>query len=190
MSETRPPSRPPAGGAIKPTTRGVGVSDEWLREVRPHVIGLAKRFLWNAHDAEEVAQEALTLIWQRVGRLRDVGKRNAWLYRTTINLSIGRLRRRQAQPVGAREPEAADSHVGREQELDEMATRVREVVSRLPDREQTAIVLRDMEGLSYDEIAGIMRTRRGTARVFVHRARKKVRDELLRRWPDTFGPDR
>lgn len=173
---------------MEPTTRGIG--DEWIREVRPHVIGLARRFLWNAHDAEEIAQEALALVWQRISRLRDAGKRNAWLFRTTINLSIGRLRRRQAQAVGSPDAEAEDPPVGREQELDEMAARIREVVSRLPDREQTAIVLRDMEGLSYDEIAGIMRTRRGTARVLVHRAREKVRDELLRRWPDTFGADR
>ena len=72
-------------------------------------------------------------------------------------------------------------------EVDELAQRIRQAIRELPDRPQAAIVLRDIEGLSYDQMAVILETSAPTARVLVHRVRETVRQMLLTRWPDTFG---
>ena len=165
--------------------------DAWLEEMRPRLVRLAQRFLGSAHDADEAAQEALLLAWRRARDIRDATKRNAWLYRTTVNVSMNHLRAarslRRARANLAADRDAAASEPECRSDLRE---RVRLAVAELPERQQAALVLRELEGLEYERIAAILETRPAAARVLVHRARESVRQILLRRWPDSFGPDR
>jgi len=151
VTDTRQPSRPPAGGNDEPTLGGTGITETWLGQMRPKMVTLARRFLWNTDDAEEVAQEALALIWRRAHQLRKAGTQEAWLYRTAINLSISRLRHKQIRARIVPMAEPPDRvNVSRQQETDELAEKVRRVIAELPDRQKTAIVLRDMQGMTYD----------------------------------------
>ena len=68
--------------------------------------------------------------------------------------------------------------------------RVRSVMVQLPERQHAALVLREVEGLAYEQIAAILQARPAAVRLLVHRARESVRQMLLRQWPDSFGPDR
>jgi RNA polymerase sigma-70 factor (ECF subfamily) len=72
--------------------------------------------------------------------------------------------------------------------MDELMQRVRMAMRELPDRQQAAIILRDLEGLAYERIAEVLEVSPAAARLLVHRAREAVRQILLRRWPDSFGP--
>jgi len=163
----------------------------WLDAMRPRLIRLAMRLVWNAHDAEEIAQEALAVAWQRIGRLKDPAKRNAWLYSITVNLSLNHVRRPKSEPLP---PVAGIADSRRQSESasasDELMRRVREATKQLPDNQQAALVLRDMEGLPYEAIATILQKRPAAARLLVHRAREGIRTTLLKRWPECFGPDK
>lgn len=171
-----------AGSAARPV-------EGWLEQMRPRLVRLATRLLWCSHDAEEAVQEALILAWQRINRLCEPGKRNAWLYRTTINLCMNRRRLRKPTAPLAADTMAADA-VANRRETAELMSRVRVAMSQLPARQHAALVLREMEGLNYDQVAVILKTRPANARVLVHRARESVRQTLLRQWPDSFGPER
>jgi RNA polymerase sigma-70 factor (ECF subfamily) len=159
--------------------------------LRPRLVGLAYRYLWNADDAEEIVQDALVLAWREAERT-PAGQehRDAWLYRATINLSLNRLRRMQAGPLPAGEMAGGAARPDAREEADELMVRVRIAIRELPDRQQTAILLRDVEGLSYEQAAAILEASPTATRVLVHRARETVRRILLARWPDSFGPER
>lgn len=167
-----------------------GSLEAWILSVRPRLIALARRFLWNGHDAEEVAQEALMLAWKHLDRLHDVGTHNAWAYRTTINLCLSRLRRKRSQAMPALELAASEVDPAAAGEVSEMAARVRSAIQELPELLRVAMVLRDLEGLDYEQMAAVLEVRPATLRLRVHRARENVRETLIRRWPDTFGTNR
>jgi RNA polymerase sigma-70 factor (ECF subfamily) len=155
--------------------------------MRPSLVRLAYRYLWNAHDAEEIVQDAIALAWREAGQETTAAEHgDAWLYRVTINLAINRLRRIQAGPMPPGDIAAAPAPDS-QQESDELMQRVRLAIRELPDRQQAAIVLRDIEGLPYDRAAAVLEVSPVAARVLVHRAREAVRQILLTRWPDTFG---
>lgn len=156
--------------------------------MRPRLLRLAYRLLWNAHDAEEIAQEALATAWRRVSQLNDPGKRNTWLYRVVINLSRNRLRRQGPRFVPMETSAEPDPYPASGRlEHDELMERVRCALVDLPARQRAALTLRDMEQLEYTQIAAILGTRESVARILVHRARAGVRRILLQRWPESFG---
>jgi len=190
VTQSEIPDRPtaatplPLGGEALSHAPDLG---PWLAKMRPRLFRLAYRMLWNSHDAEEIAQDSLATALDRVGQLRDPGKRNTWIYRVAINLSKHRLRSRRrrfvrVEPTSASAPERTGCRI----EHDELMERVRQAMANLPTRQRTAVVLRDMEQLGYDQIAAIMRTRPSAARILVHRGREGVRRILLKRWPESF----
>ena len=185
------PTVPGGGRAADQPAEGEDRSASWVGEIRPRLVRLARRLLWNVDDAEEIAQEALALAWQRMRGLRDAKKRNAWLYRTTIHLSLNRRRKRRPSHLAAAEgiPGSSGEPIT-DMQTDETRDRLRQAMARLPDRQRAAVVLRELEGLGYDQIAAILKARPATVRVLVHRGREAMRETLLRRWPETFGPDR
>jgi RNA polymerase sigma-70 factor, ECF subfamily len=182
---TSPPAVRPQGG------EDLGAPLEpWLEAMRPRLVRLARQFVSGLADAEEVTQEALTLAWQRVGGLKDVGRRNAWIYRVTINLSLNKRRRRSDRRL--KDQEVVDFETGPEArgspaERGELVERLRVVMQELPDRQRAALVLREIEGLDYEAIATILEMRAAGVRVLVHRGREAMRRKLIERWPDTFG---
>jgi len=160
----------------------------WAESHRPVLVRLAYRYLWNVHDAEEIVQDAMTLAWREAGQVSDLKHRDAWLYRATINLAMNRLRRLKAGPLPPEEAIVAPPAAESQAEMDELMQRVRMAMRELPDRQQAAIILRDLEGLAYERIAEVLEVSPAAARLLVHRAREAVRQILLRRWPDSFGP--
>ena len=161
--------------------------ERWVETLRPALIRLAYRYLWNAHDAEEIVQDAIALAWREAATAAPGTEHgDAWLYRVVVNLSLNRLRRLKTEPLPPGEIKAASAEDS-PAEVSELMQRVRLAIRELPDRQQAAIVLRDIEGLSYERLAVILETRAATARVLVHRAREAVRQILLSRWPDTFA---
>lgn len=162
-----------------------------LHERRVH--GIAWRLLGRVEDAQDAAQEVFLRLYRSLARI-DAGRPLApWLYRVTVNVcrDLGRKRRRRRSTSleELREDtglEPADPLTGPERraEVADETRRMLEILDGLPEKERTALVLRDLEGLSTAEVAEILGSSPVTVRTQISRARLKLhrsRRELHRR---------
>jgi RNA polymerase sigma-70 factor (ECF subfamily) len=136
------------------------------------VLRTAYRLLGRLEDAQDAAQEVFLRLFRHLDRIDADPK--AWLYRVTVNVCNDHFRRRKI--VVELNPEHADPAPDAERVLTlvERKRLVMEGLAILADRERTAIVLRDIEGLSTAEVAGILGVEEVTVRSQIFSARGKL----------------
>jgi len=154
---------------------------ELLARYRRSALTLAYQMLGNAEDAEDVAQEAFVRVFQAIPRFRQEAAFSTWLYRIVTNLCLGRQRRRRpvVELETVAEPSSAES-ASRQVTADLVA---RQVLAELSPALRAVLVLREQEGLSYQEIAVALNVPMGTVRSRLSKARIAFRDrwnELVR----------
>jgi len=141
---------------------------------------LAGRFLDDADEVADIVQEALASAFTHLERYDASRPFWPWLARMVVNGSIDRLRSarvRLQRPNGTLDVRAADSRRPDETAAaEEERQRVRQVLATLPERYRTLLVLREMEGMSAEEIARILRRPAATIRWRLFRARRLFRD--------------
>jgi RNA polymerase sigma-70 factor, ECF subfamily len=135
-------------------------------------------------DAEDVTQDAFLRAFHRLRRFRGDATFRAWLLQITHNAAVDHLHRRRSEPVeDGQEREAPVREVDRmpaeRLEQRERARRLEGKLRALSPEHRAVLVLRDIEGFSYDEIARITAAPLGTVKVRLHRARRDL-IELLR----------
>jgi RNA polymerase sigma-70 factor (ECF subfamily) len=139
------------------------------------------RIVRNPSDAQDLTQEAFIKAWRRRGQLRDGQKADAWLSSIARNTAYDHLRR---QPPTVPEDEQQDrSHDETPEQLllrKEDRGRLSAGLRSLTYREQTALVLRDVEGVEAGEVARIMGCSKATVRCHIANARQKFRRYLNR----------
>ena len=161
--------------------------DQLMRLHEKQVLSTALRILGSMEDAQDAAQETFLRLYKSLNRLPDILEIKSWLYRVTVNVCRDslrkRLRHRTEQLSGpdpisiAPDPELAWMNQERGR-LVEMA------LTTLPEKERAAVVLRDVEGLSTREVAGILGSSEVTVRSQICVARgklKKFTDRYLRK---------
>jgi RNA polymerase sigma-70 factor (ECF subfamily) len=162
------------------------------------VYNLCFRMLGSQQAAEDVTQETFISAYKNVHTMRGPSLKS-WLLRIASNASIDELRRRQRHPqVSIDAPrddgendvvfELQDSAPGPEQETLSLELRraLEFELGRLPDDQRLAVVLCDIEGLSYEEIASVMGSSVGTVKSRISRGRARLR-EALQAQPELFG---
>lgn len=149
------------------------------------VMAMTWRMLGNEADARDASQEVFLRVYKYLGRFRRDQDFFAWLYGITVNVCRDFLKKRQSHSsrfVSFGEDagvayEVADEHADAEQVL--VQTQQHELIGKamgtLPFKERASIVLRDVEGLSTDEVARIMKSSATTVRSQISSARKKIR---------------
>lgn len=148
------------------------------------LLRLAYRFCWNHADAEDAVQNALLLATRKEHQLADRGKLWPWVRSIVVTQCRELLRR------GARRGEVESSYEPPpKHEMDplarsELSGMVKELIKALPERQQTALVLRHLEDMSYAEIAEMMGVAESTARVQVRDAREALRAAIAEKSPD------
>jgi RNA polymerase sigma-70 factor (ECF subfamily) len=155
-----------------------------VRDEKDRVYSYASRMLRHPADAQDVAQEALVKLWQHRSRVEDEGAR-FWLRRTAHNLCIDRIRRRRTRPevdTELQENITADSRGGPERlaESSELGRLIETALGALQPRDRAVLILREVQGLPYAEIAGILEVPLGTLKARLHRAREQLRAKLVR----------
>lgn len=156
---------------------GVGAGEPVeIDAIRRRLIGLAVKLVWNRDDAEEIVQEG----W-RIALERGVGPGEArfgpWMHRTVSNLCLSHRRKRRMAALPDDLGGGAES--GGRAERGERLERLRLALERLPEQQRLAIVLRTMESMDYEAIAGIMELSEEAVRTHVHLARRRLA-ELMR----------
>jgi RNA polymerase sigma-70 factor, ECF subfamily len=159
--------------------------DELVRRTYVDTYTLAVRLTANEEDARDVVQEAYLRAWKGIKRFRGDAQFSTWLYRITANAAytlVQKRRRRRTEPletvdepvevaVGAQPEAAAESALLLEQ--------LSAAVAELPPKLRAIVVLKDVYGLSHEDIAEELGISIAAAKVRLHRARKKLRDRLF-----------
>jgi RNA polymerase sigma factor (sigma-70 family) len=163
--------------------------DEIVREHSARVYRLAYRLTGNQHDAEDLTQEVFVRVFRSLSNYTP-GTFEGWLHRITTNLFLDMVRRRQrirfegladdaAERLRGREPSPAQVYEDRHFDDD-----IQTALDALAPEYRAAVVLCDIEGLSYEEIAATLGVKMGTVRSRIHRGRAQLRDALAHRAPE------
>lgn len=164
-------------------------SDAFSTAVACHqrrVFTFASYLLGSRAEAEDVTQEVLLRYWRQQARVPE-SRTGSWLLRVTRNACIDRVRaarsRMRLVACGC-DPAVMESVActgpGPEMRArgGELRDRLAGALTRLPEPQRSAVVLREVQGLSYQEIAEVLGKPLSTIRVAIHRGRKRLRDEL------------
>ena len=164
---------------------------ELVERYQRKILSVAMGMVHNRDDALELAQETFVKAYENLDRFKGESSFYTWLYRIVVNLGIDFRRRDKRhgtvsladRPGGGEDLEAAlpdqrlsdPYHQTRSRELGE---RVRQAINELTPDHKAVILLREVEGLSYDDISSVMQCSKGTVMSRLHYARKKLQDKL------------
>jgi len=171
----------PCDNLVELAKGGNAVAFEQLISIhQDRVYALAYRILGNPEDAADIQQETFIRAWQSLRRFRQEASFTTWLHRITVNLCLSMKRRKDYAP---HEPWDEDLHSSQSgavacRERTEEVIALRTVLAAMPDHHRVLIVLRDMEGRSYDEIAGILGCSVESVRSRLCRARSLLRERM------------
>jgi RNA polymerase sigma factor (sigma-70 family) len=163
----------------------------WEEIVRQHsarVFRLAYRLTGNKHDAEDLTQDVFIRVFRSLSSYSP-GTFEGWLHRITTNLFLDGARRRQRIRFDALSDESAERLHSREpnpaQTVDDRSLNadVQAALNALAPEYRAAVVLCDIEGLTYEEIAATLGVKLGTIRSRIHRGRAQLRESLEHRRP-------
>ncbi|MGE5240050.1 MAG: RNA polymerase sigma factor RpoE [Bacteroidota bacterium] len=164
--------------------------DLLVRKYQHKVAKLVSRYVRDRREVEDVTQEALIKAYRAIGGFRGESAFYTWLYRIAVNTAKNYLESMGRRPPGSdvevEGAELIESGDGlrdqatpeRQMLTDEIASTVHRVIENLPADLRTAITLRELEGLSYEEIAQVMDCPIGTVRSRIFRAREAIDQEL------------
>ncbi len=169
-----------------------GAFDALVLKYQHKVVKLVMRYVRNPAEAEDVAQEAFIKAYRALPQFRGESAFYTWLYRIAINTAKNTVVSRDRSPVefdlDAQNSDESYDMQGRLKDsetpeglvlTDEIRSTVNSAIDALPEDLRTAIVLRELEGLSYEEIAAAMGCPVGTVRSRIFRAREAI-DRRLR----------
>jgi RNA polymerase sigma-70 factor, ECF subfamily len=156
------------------------------------VMATAWRMLGNREDARDAAQEVYLRVYKYLDRFKPEQDFNGWLYRITINVCRDAARKRRGANSGGGSGESfaarmnddervAPERVSLEADAEENAIRAQQrsmlmsALETLPEKERAALVLRDLEGLTTEEVARVLRSRPVTVRSQISSARTKLK---------------
>ena len=150
--------------------RGDEAALTWLiSRHRTRLIRTATNLLRDRHEAEDVAQEAFLKAFREIGKLREDRAFAGYLYRICVRLCMDRLRLKRAELV---EFDSSEPHEGGNVENRVL---IEKLLALLPAELRTTLVLREIEQLSYEEVAEMMHVPLGTVRSRLHTARERFR---------------
>ena len=172
-----PPKEDQDADLVRRTTRGELEAFELLVERhRPVVVRVAARIV-GSEDAEDVSQDAFLRAFHRLDRFRGEAPFRSWLLRIAHNAALDHVARRRAEPVDPETLEGSEESPVRrpadQLELRERIERLERKLHGLSYEHRVVLVLRDAEGLSYEEIAAVTETPLGSVKGRLHRARRE-----------------
>jgi RNA polymerase sigma-70 factor (ECF subfamily) len=161
------------------------------RKTRP-LLQVVQRILGDVEEARDVVQVTFFRVWENRRKFNDKWSPNTWIYRIASNLAIDHLRSRRSrekcdEPVRQHLRQVADVHAHgdlSELQQSEVMAIFRELSAGLSEKQRTVFLLKEVEGLSSTEVAEILSCRVSTVRNHLFNARRYLRGELAKRYPE------
>jgi RNA polymerase sigma-70 factor (ECF subfamily) len=193
----------PPVATVRETAPDRAKQDEWVARLRARdevalreviaafserITAVVAGYLADRDAVEDVVHEAFVKAWYRIGSFKGDSGLYTWLYRVAINAAKDHGKKKRRRPALALEDIGpagqslpAPTEPGLETlERREARRRVRVAIASLPGKFRAVLVLREIEGLRYEEIASILDISQGTVESRLFRARKRLRERLLR----------
>jgi len=157
--------------------------EQVVMEQKDRIFAYATMMLRNATEAQDVAQEVLIRLWKHRDRVETEGAPH-WLRRAAHNLCIDQMRRRRVRA------ESPDVELDLQTDHDrpdpqrqawsgEIGSMIEVALDSLPERDRAVLVMREIQGLPYAEIADTLDVPLGTLKARLHRAREQLRARLV-----------
>ena len=160
---------------------------ELVNRYRDRLMNFAYRFLGNTEDAEDIVQDTLVKLYTHKHFYRNIAKFSTWIYTIAANLAKTELRKRKRRKVSYLSQmgtEEKDFDVPVEDKTDDYTegrfteAQIQDAIQKLPLHFRTAVILRDIQELSYEEISNILDVPLGTVKSRINRARLQLQEEL------------
>lgn len=170
--------------------------EQLIHQYQVYVYNIAYRTLGHEEDAKDAAQDALIKVFKNISQYTGDAQFSTWLYRIVVNTCKDYLRKRAGLKETALEgldsdgdstvwelPASDTIQPEKQLERKEIQKKIHQALDQLPGANKTAVILRDIQGLSYEEISQIEACSVGTVKSRINRGRKYLR-ELLQVDPD------
>lgn len=162
--------------------------DLLVRRYKDPLLNFIYRFLGDLVESEDIVQETFYRVYKNKHYYKEVAKFSTWIYTIAGNLAKTELRRRKRRKVfsihketaAEKELELPDLKSDPEKEVNTVITEniIHKAITSLPQKFRQVIVLRDIQGFSYEEISSIIKVPLGTVKSRVNRARLKLQKDL------------
>lgn len=162
-----------------------------IKDYQVYAYNIAYRMMGNEEDAKDAAQEALIKVYKSIHKFKETSSFSTWLYRIVMNTCKDELKKRKEKVLSLdKEMETDDGTMSREigdeslnpskiVERNEVSHVVQEAINTLPDANKMVIVLRDIQGLSYEEISQVIKEPVGTVKSRISRGRNQLKKILI-----------
>ena len=171
--------------------------DALVRKYQNRLVHSLEQAFGSREDAQEAAQQAFVSAWKNLSGFRQDSAFYSWLYRIAINAartakrkqrvnttSLDHIRETGGRAAQDRSPQAQPDHAINQQER---VQTVQAALQEIANEFRRPLVLREIDGLSYDEIAVVLDIPIGTVRSRIFRARQELTERLRRHFPDEFS---
>lgn len=162
-----------------------------VRKYKITVFNTIYSIIGNTQEADDIAQEVFLKVYTKAGSFKGESSFSTWLYRITVNRCIDELRRRNNKIIsyetefGEEEKlKLKDVLASKETDITEELTQkelqdiIQKAMNSLPEKDRIILTLKEIEGLSYNEIAQIMKISLGKVKIWLFRARQKLKEKL------------
>ncbi|MCX7921299.1 MAG: sigma-70 family RNA polymerase sigma factor [Clostridia bacterium] len=176
---------------LKSKNGDIEAFEELIEAYQRKVFNMALRMIGNHDDASELAQEVFIRVYKSIKSFKEESSFSTWIYRITSNVCLDELRRRKNKKVISLDEDikAEDGDIKRQVEDDkptpdmvvenkEMRKAVNDAINTLSADHRMVVVMRDIQGLSYDEIAKVLKCPEGTVKSRINRARQELKQIL------------
>jgi len=166
--------------------------EEIVNLYKNRLMNFAYRFVLDREEAEDIVQDTFLKVYQNRYAYKEIAKFSTWIYTITANLAKTILRKRRNRKLfffsrlgpedkdmdfPSNEPDTQSKIEGK---FDEQT--IQKAIIKLPEHFRTAIILRDIQELSYEEISNIINAPLGTVKSRINRARLKLQEDLQEMW--------
>ncbi|MCJ7645585.1 sigma-70 family RNA polymerase sigma factor [bacterium] len=168
-----------------------------VRKYKMAVFNTIYSIIGDAQEADDIAQEVFLKVYTKAGSFKRKSSFPTWLYRITVNRCLDELRKRKNRIISLEtefdqdeELKLKDVLASKEGDITEELKRkelediIQKAMNSLPERDRIILTLKEMEGLSYKEISQIMKISLGKVKVWLFRARQKLKGKLSFLYPE------
>ena len=180
--QNRQSAVPSPEDAVRQAQQGDEAAFEGIyREHHSRIYALCLRMVREEEQAEELTQEVFVRLWEKLGSFRGESRFGTWLHRLAVNVVLSHLRSQRRRSI--REQQLYEEHryaSAVKRSMPETRLDLEAAIATLPPGAREVLILHDIEGLRYREIAEAHGTAIGTVKSQLHRARKLLREVLDR----------